>query len=165
MNPVSRPLARLAYTIGFYGSDGIHLRALKPGMSKAQEIRDRLGPPESDWSNDDGSTTWAYPRGPQGTQCWMLTLDGRGVLQQIEQALTEENFARIETGWSAERVRRLLGTPGKESEFPLKPELVWEWRVAPVTAGFDAYFHVHLSPNGFVTGTSRREDSPGGNAA
>jgi hypothetical protein len=165
MNPVSRLLARLAATIGFYGGDGIHLRALKPGLSKAKDIRERLGSPESDWSNDDGSTTWAYPRGPQGTRCWMLTLDDRGILQQIEQALTEENFARIETDWSAERVRRLLGKPGKETEFPLKPELVWEWRVTPVTPGFDAYFHVHFRPNGFVTATSRREESPGGGAA
>ena len=165
MNPVSRLLARLAYTFHFYGGDGMHLRALKPGASKAQDIRQRLGPPESEWSNDDGSTTWAYPRGPEGFRCWMLTLDDRGVLQKIEQALTEENFARIETGWSAERVRRLLGKPGKETEFPLKPEVVWEWRVTPAMPGVDAYFHVHFSLNGFVTGTSRREDSPGGNAA
>ncbi|MCF8178761.1 MAG: hypothetical protein K9J74_09660 [Sulfuritalea sp.] len=162
MNPVSRLLARLASTVGFYGGDSIHLRALKPGRSKPADIHERLGPPEAKWSNDDGSATWEYPRGPEGTQCWMLTLDDRGVLQHIEQALSEESFARIQTGWSAERVRRLLGKPRNEMEFPLKPEVVWEWRVATTTPGADAFFHVHFSPNGFVTGTSRREDSPGG---
>lgn len=165
MNPVARLLARLAYTIGFYGCDDVHLRALKPGTSNAQDIRQRLGPPEAEWSNEDGSATWAYPRGPEGFRCWMLTLDSRSVLQKIWQALAEENLARIEAGWSAERVRRLLGKPGKETEFALKPEVVWEWRIAPATPGFDAYFHVHFSPDGFVTGTSRREESPGGNAA
>lgn len=162
MNPLSRSLAALAAAIGFYGCDGIHLRKLKPGSATAREVRERLGAPAAEWPQDDGGATWEYPRGPEGTRCWMLTLDARGVLQKIEQALTEENFARIETGWSAERVRRLLGRPASEMEFPHKPEVVWEWRIEPALPGQRAWFHVHFSPDGFVTGTSRREESPGG---
>ena len=161
MNPLSRILAVLASAIGFYGCDATHLAELKPGTSTAQEVRERLGPPATEWPNADGSVTWEYPRGPEGTRCWMLTLNQRGVLQKIEQALTEENFARIEKGWSAEQVRRLLGKPASEVTFPLKPEVVWDWRIDPATTGNRAYFHVHFSLDGFVTRTSRREEAPG----
>lgn len=159
MNPLSRAFAAFASAIGFYGGDSIHLAALKPGESTAQEVLERFGRPFAEWPNSDDSTTWEYPRGPEGTRCWMLTLDGRGVLQKVEQALTEENFARIEKGWSAKQVRRLLGKPAGEAEFPLKPEVVWEWRIDPVSSGNRAFFHVHFSMNGYVTATSRREES------
>jgi len=162
MNSLSRILAALASIIGFYGCDGDHLAALKPGISTAQEVRERLGAPGTEWPHGDGSVTWEYPRGPEGTRCWMLTLDANGVLQKIDQALTEENFARIGKGWTAEQVRRLLGKPTSEVRFPLKPEVVWDWRIDPVTPGNKAWFHVHFTPEGVVTGTSRREEAPVG---
>jgi hypothetical protein len=161
MNFLSRLLAVLASAIGFYGCDNAHLEALKPGFSTAQEVRARLGPPAAEWPNPDGGATWEYPRGPEGTRCWMLTLDQRGVLLKIDQALTEENFARVAKGWSGEQVRRLLGKPASETSFPLKPEVVWEWRIDPSIPGNRAFFHVHFSTDGIVTGTSRREDTPG----
>jgi hypothetical protein len=161
MNPLSRALAAFASIIGFYGCDAAHLADLKPGISTAQEVRERLGVPAAEWPNGDGSVTWEYPRGPEGTRCWMLTLSDRGVLQKVEQALTEENFARVQKGWSAEQVRRLLGKPASEVKFPQKPEVVWDWRIDPTTAGNRAWFHVHFSLDGVVTGTSRREETPG----
>ncbi len=161
MNPLSRILAVLASAIGFYGCEGAHLAELKPGISNAQEVRKRLGPPAAEWPNTDGSVTCEYPRGPEGTRCWMLRLNQGGVLQKIEQALTEENFSRIEKGWGAAQVRRLLGKPASEVKFPLKPEVVWDWRIDPATTGNRAFFHVHFSLDGFVTGTSRREETPG----
>jgi hypothetical protein len=161
MNFLSRLLAVLASAIGFYGCDSAHLEALKPGFSTAQEVRARLGPPAAEWPNPDGGATWEYPRGPEGTRCWMLTLDRRGVLQKIDQALTEENFALIAKGWNGDQVRRLLGKPASETPYPLKPEVVWEWRIDPAFSGNRAFFHVHFGPDGIVTGTSRREDSPG----
>ena len=160
MEPLSRALAAFASAIGFYGCDGFHLARLKPGDATARDVRERLGPPAAEWPNSDGGATWEYPRGPQGTRCWMLTLDDRGVLQKIEQALTEANFSRIENGWSAEQVRRLLGKPASEVTFPLKPEVVWEWRIEPMISGNRAFFHVHFSMNGYATGSSRREESP-----
>ena len=160
MNPLSRTLTALAAAVGFYGCDAAHLADLKPGISTAQEVRERLGPPEMEWPNRDGSVTWEYPRGPEGTRCYMLTLNQRGVLQGIEQALTAENFARIQKGWSAEQVRRLLGKPASEVKFPLQPEVVWDWRIDATVPGNRAFFHVHFSLDGIVTGTSRREESP-----
>ena len=160
MNSLSRALAAFASIIGFYGCDAAHLADLKPGSSTAQEVRERLGAPAAEWPNSDGSVTWEYPRGPEGTRCWMLTLNDRGVLVTIDQALTDENFARIQKGWSAEQVRRVLGKAGSETKFPLKSEVVWEWRIDPAIPGGRAFYHVHFNLDGFVTGTARREDSP-----
>ena len=162
MKPLLRSLAAVAARVGFHGFDALHFARLKPGSATTGEVRERLGTPAADWTNGDGGTTWESTRGPEGSSCWMLTLDARGVLRTVEQALTEENFARIEKGWSAERVRRLLGRPASEMEFPLKPEVVWDWRIEPALPGNRAWFHVHFSPDGFVTGTSRREESAGG---
>ncbi len=161
MNPLARAFAVLASAVGFYGCDGAHLAELKPGISTAREVRERLGTPNMEWPNGDGSVTWEYTRQPEGVQCWMLTLNQGGVLLKIEQALTDDNFARIEKGWSAKQVQRLLGKPRGEAKFPLKPEVVWEWRIAPRFAGNNAFFHVHFNLDGVVTGTSRREESPG----
>ncbi len=162
MNPLTRLLAALASVLGFYGCDAAHLADLKPGVSTAQEVRERLGAPGAEWPNADGSVTWEYTRQPQGTRCYMLTLNQGGVLQTIEQVLTEANFARIEKGWSAEQVRRLLGKAAGEAKFPLKPEVVREWRIEPATPGNNAFFHVHFTLDGFVTHTSRREEPPVG---
>jgi hypothetical protein len=160
MNPLTRLLAALASVFGFYGCDAAHLADLKPGVSTAQEVRERLGVPGAEWPNADGSVTWEYTRQPQGTRCYMLTLNQGGVLQKIDQVITEANFARIEKGWSAEQVRRLLGQAAGEAKFPLKPEVVREWRMEPKTPGNNAFFHVHFTPDGFVTHTSRREEPP-----
>jgi hypothetical protein len=123
-------------------------------------VRERLGAPTAEWPHDDGGATWEYTRRPEGTRCWMLTLDARGVLQKIEQALTEENFARIETGWSAERVRRLLGRPASEMEFPLQARsglgLAHRTGAARTTRLVPCAFqpgrirHRHLAPRGIA---------------
>lgn len=165
MNPLLKSLATLAAAVGFYGCDGAHLDALKPGISTVQEVRERFGPPVAEWPNTDGSITLEYPRGPEGVVCWMITVNERGILQKVEQALTEENFARIEKGWPPEQVRRLLGRPASEVTFPLKPEVVWDWRITPSISSNRAWFHVHFSVRDgipqSVTGTSRREETPG----
>ena len=57
-------------------------------------------------------------------------------------------------------VRRVLGKAGSETKFPLKSEVVWEWRIDPAIPGGRAFYHVHFSLDGFVTGTARREDAP-----
>ena len=161
MKPVCLALP-LLFAIGLSGCDATRLANLRPGSSMATEVRALFGAPAAEWPNPDGSVTWEYPRGPEGTRTWMLTLDPRSVLQSIGQALTEENFARIQHGWRPEQVRRLLGKPSGTVRFPQKAEEVWEWRIAPLEPINSARFPVHFGPDGRVTGTSRREEAPVG---
>ena len=147
--------------LGLAACDAVNMKDLKPGVSTGYDVRDKLGKPGIEWRNDDGSVTWEYTRQPEGFECWMLTLNQAGVLQKIEQALTADNFARVEKGWKEMQVRRLLGKPRSEVKFPLKPEVVWEWRIEPTARGNNAFFHVHFNLEGTVTGTSRREELAG----
>lgn len=133
--------------------------SLEPGRSSAEDIRGRLGQPATEWHNEDGSVTWEYPQGPEGTTCHMLTLDSKRVLVQVEQVLADAYFARVETGWTHDRVRRLLGRPRSTVFFPLKREEVWDWRIEPTLPGTRALFNVHFDEAGAVTGTSRTEES------
>lgn len=135
--------------------------SLKPGIG-GDEIRSRFGPPASEWHNEDGTVTWEYPQGPEGQQCHMLTLDAARVLLRVEQVLAEPYFARIEKGWTHDRVRRLLGRPRTAVFFPLKREEVWDWRIESSHPGTQVLFNVHFDEAGAVTGTSRSEQSPGG---
>jgi hypothetical protein len=129
MNPLSRFLAAIASILGLVGCGSSPMEQLKPGISTAQEIRSRLGAPGMEWPNADGGATWEYSGQPEGSQCWMLTLDARGVLQNLEQTLTDKHLARIEAGWTETQVRRLLGKPRSEVKSERKPEVVWEWKV------------------------------------
>jgi hypothetical protein len=133
--------------------------SLEPGHSTAEQIRARIGAPAETWHNEDGSVTWEYPQGPEGTTCHMLTLDARHVLARIEQVLDEVHFARIERGWGHDRVRRLLGRPRSTVFYPLKREEVWDWRIESPFPDRRVLFNVHFDEFGAVTGTSRSEES------
>jgi hypothetical protein len=134
------------------------LGALEPLKSTGAEIIARLGEPAETWHNEDGTATWEYPQGPEGTRCHMLTLDAAHVLLRIEQVLSEEYFARIEKGWTHDRVRRLLGRPRTTVFYPLKREEVWDWRIESPFPGTRVLFNVHFDETGAVTGTSRSEE-------
>jgi hypothetical protein len=136
--------------------------ALEPGRSTAEQVRAQLGPPLETWHNEDGSVTWEYPQGPEGSTCHMLTFDARHVLAHVDQVLAEANFARIEKGWSHDRVRRLLGRPRSTVFYPLKREEVWDWRIESPFPDRRVLFNVHFDEAGAVTGTSRSEESTGG---
>lgn len=160
MNPLSRFLAAIASILGLVGCGSSPMEQLKPGISTAQEIRSRLGAPGMEWPNADGGATWEYSGQPEGSQCWMLTLDARGVLQNLEQTLTDKHLARIEAGWTETQVRRLLGKPRSEVKSERKPEVVWEWKVEAAFPGGRAFYHVYFDPAGTVTRIDRREDAP-----
>ena len=132
-----------------------------PGQTEAEVVA-RLGPPTGRYTLPAGGQRLEYATGPYGRTTVMVDLGGDGRVTASQQVLTEANFARIEKGWSAEQVRRLLGQAAGEVKFPLKPEVVREWRIEPTTPGNNAFFHVHFTLDGFVTHTSRREEPPVG---
>jgi SmpA / OmlA family len=142
--------------------DGVNLQALKPGVSTAEEVRARMGPPSAEHANADGSVTYEYNRQPQGADCYMITIGRDRIVQRIEQVLTEANLARVQPGMDRDDVRRLLGGPGSVSQFPAVNEEVWDWRVAGMLPTEEAHFHVHFdAATGLVTRTTRRVEPKG----
>lgn len=133
--------------------DIVNLKELKPGISTAFEVRDRMGSPAMEWREGDGSVILEYPRTPEGMVNYMIVISQDNVLQEIRQVLTEENFAKIEPGMSREAVRRLLGKPAHDVYFSLKKERVWDWKTKSETS-MDWFFNVHFNEEGRVVKTS-----------
>jgi hypothetical protein len=136
--------------------------SLVPGVATGADIRARFGPPAEEWHNEDGTVTWEYPQGPEGTTCHMLTLDAARMLLKVEQVLAEPYFARITRGWTHDRVRRLLGRPRSTVYFPLKREEVWDWRIESAFPNTRALFNVHFDEFGAVVASGRVEENPPG---
>src|SRR5690606_15847829 len=51
---------------------GLARRVLRPGQSSAADVRSMLGRPEAIHEGDDGTRIQEYPRGPAGTETWMV---------------------------------------------------------------------------------------------
>ncbi len=67
---------------GYSGSN------LKPGVSTLAEVHATMGAPPMAWKNPDGSEQLAYPRGPAGTQTFMVHVGPDGKLRRIERCWT-----------------------------------------------------------------------------
>ena len=137
----------------FSACDGMALQDLKPGVSTDRDIRNRMGRPETEWQDADGTRTWEYPRTPEGMVNYMIVIGPDNVLREVRQVLTEENFARVQAGMHREDVRRLLGKPAHENHFPLRKEHVWDWKTKSESS-MDWFFNVHFSEAGLVVRTS-----------
>src|SRR5574337_920466 len=143
----------LLSTLGLPGCDRVAMQELRPGVSTAQEVKARMGPPNHEWLNADGSVTWEYSRQPEGTECFMATIGSDHILRGIEQVLTEANFARIQPGMTPPEVLRRLGKPAKKEFFELKQEHVWSWLIDCRMPGQKIYFTVSFNADGRVTGS------------
>lgn len=136
-------------------------RGLTPGVSGLAEVLATMGEPAMRWDDPDGRIQLAYPRGPMGTQTFMVHIAADGRLERIDKVLEEENFARIEHGKSGKaEVLRLLGPsyPGWTAYFEARDELVWEWRICDAggrQAKFDVLFD---GTTGIVRSTCLRPD-------
>lgn len=134
--------------------DSINLNELKPGISTAFEVRDRMGAPTMEWKDADGSVIWEYPRTPEGVVNYMIVIGPDNILREIRQVLTDENFARVQAGMSRDEIRRLLGKPAHELYFSLKKEHVWDWKLKTEPGGIESFFNVHFDENWRVLKTS-----------
>lgn len=133
--------------------DADRLDRLRPGRTTAGEVKDVMGQPTLEWREADGSRVWEYPRTPQGLVNYLVLIGPDDVLREVQQALTEENFARVRVGMTQDQVRRLLARPAHETYFPLKRETIWDWKTK-VDSGMEWYFNVHFDSDGRVSGTS-----------
>jgi hypothetical protein len=131
---------------------------LQPGVSSEDEVRRTMGPPALELSNPDGSRQLAYPKGPMGTQTFMVRVGRDGLVQGIEQVLTDDRFYRIVPGITRDDVLRLIGPPSETMDFPRLQQVAWEYRYQD-TWGYTAFLSVMIDRQGVVVGrTTRRID-------
>ena len=148
----------LSACAGYGGSN------LIPGKSSVSEVVASMGVRMMTWKDPDGREQLAYPRGPAGTQTFMVFIAPDGRLERIEKVLDMEHFARIESGKSdLPGVMRLLGPvmPQNVAYFEARDELVWSWLFCDSwnrLAYFDVLFD---ATTGRVRTTQQRPDLRG----
>jgi hypothetical protein len=131
---------------------------VQPGITSAEEVVRTKGPPAVEIANPDGSKNMAYPRGYFSGQTFMVRVGRDGLVQSVEQVLTDERFYRIVPGLTRDDVLRLIGPPVETMEFPRLEQVAWEYRYRD-TWGYDAFLSVMIDTRGIVVGrTTRRID-------
>jgi len=136
---------------------------LKPGVSTLPEVTASMGEPALVWKNPDGSEQLAYPRGPAGTQTFMVFVGADGKLQRIEGVLDMAHFAKIQEGMSKEQVLRIIGPSGPlwTQTYTRSNTLAWSWLFCD-SASFQAFFDVMFDATaGMVKSTGQRPNEQG----
>jgi len=101
--------------------------SISPG-TPAQQVQARVGAPTDIWKSPDGSEVWEYPRGPLGTETYMITLGPDREVRSVRQVLTDQNISKLKAGMSRDEVRRMLGKPGSIKVTESLNEETWWWR-------------------------------------
>ncbi len=132
--------AALAFLAGCasYGGYG-----LTPGVDGEARLAAVMGEPAAKWRNTDGSSDWAYPRGPTGYDTFMVHVSGAGKIASIEKVLDPAHFARVVRGLDKDQVLRIVGPPARVEEFASRGETAWDYRFMD-SWGYSSYFTVLL---------------------
>lgn len=134
------------------------LDKLAKGISTEGDVRAVMGPPDTVWEEEDGARIMEYPKGPEGARSWMFRIDPNGKMQDYHQALTAENFAKVQPGMTKGDVRWLLGKPRSVVPYKLSGEEVWDWRYLATNPGRQL-FNVHFDmQTGKVKRVSNSDD-------
>jgi len=137
-------------------------RGLQPGTSTEAEVRRTMGEPAMQFPNGDGSRQLAYPRGPLGTQTYMVHVRRDGVLDTIEPVLRDGVFNGIRPGLTQDDVLRMIGPPRDTMSFPRQGHTAWDWKYQD-TWGYPAIFSVTFDRDGrVVSKISQRLDRSDG---
>lgn len=135
------------------------LDKLAKGISGESDVRMVMGQPGTVFEEDDGTRVLEYPKGPEGARTWMFRIGADGKLQDYHQALTEENFAKIQPGMTKGDVRWMLGKPRRIVPLKNLNEEVWDWRYLSVNPAV-RMFNVHFDmTTGNVKRTSSTDDT------
>jgi len=87
----------------------------------------------------------------------MITLGPDQVVRQLDQVLTEANYAKARPGMTRDQIRRLLGRPARVETFANLGEEVWEWRIEGMPHNEETYFNVFFDTgSGLVSKAGKR---------
>jgi outer membrane protein assembly factor BamE (lipoprotein component of BamABCDE complex) len=101
---------------------------LTAGKSTAADVESLMGRADYKHAAAGGSSVWFYTR-PSGGHTYAVRLGPDGIVRGVENRLTEENIAKLESGVSRrEDVRALLGPPHFVSRFDRQQREVWEYK-------------------------------------
>jgi len=145
--------------------DAKRIDKLEEGVATEADVRQQFGDPSTIIEKADGSKLMEYPRQPEGSTNYLITIGTDGKMSSLRQLLTPANFAKVQPGLGRDEVRKLLGKPAKTHRFALKPdEEIWDWRF--IDSGVPKVFSVTFGADAKVTssavGNDPRETHTGG---
>ena len=109
--------------------DAKRIEKLEEGVATEADVRQQFGDPVTITEKADGSKIMEYPRQPEGSSNYLITIGADGRMSALRQLLTPATFAKVRPGLAKDEVRRMLGKPAKTQRFALKPdEEIWDWR-------------------------------------
>ena len=109
--------------------DQQRIEKLEEGLSTEADVRKLFGEPVQITERADGARVLEYPRQPEGSTNYLITIGADGKMSALRQLLTPANFAKVQPGMDQSELRRTLGRPAKTQSFAMKPdEEVWDWR-------------------------------------
>lgn len=149
-------LTSLVLASGLLACDNQRIEKLEEGVATEADVRKQFGEPLAVFNEADGSRVFEYPRQPEGSTNYFITIGTDGKMSALRQVLTEANFAKVTVGQDKNEVRRRLGRPAKAMTFALKNEEVWDWRY--VAGGQKKEFNVTFDADGHVLRTGSRDD-------
>jgi hypothetical protein len=133
------------------GCDRVATGELRAGQSTVADMKFQMGEP-SEVRRDGDREIWVYPLGPEGVKTYFMTVGASGVLEKIDQVLTEANFARVQNGMTHNDVVAILGRHGKEQRYAMSyNEITRSWKFNKDNA--DLFFQVTYDGSGRVKAT------------
>jgi hypothetical protein len=157
-------LAAVAFvTLGLCGCASYDGSSLRAGVATESEARALMGTPAAEYAAQDGTRRLAYPRGPLGTQTYVVTVGADGRVQDVRNVLTDGTFNRIQPGMTEPQVLEMIGPPGDSMHFSLSNNHAWDYRYMD-TWGYPAIFSVTFDAQGQVVSKFSRRIERGSNS-
>lgn len=121
---------------------------IPPGTPRDAVIA-RSGPPTRVVPLPGGGERLQYSLQPTGREAWMVDVDASGKVVRAYQALTFENFNRIQPGWTMADVEREFGPPAKVDSVASWRGPIWTWRWRD-NANADMFYYVYFDERAIV---------------
>jgi hypothetical protein len=101
---------------------------VQAGASQSDLVA-KLGPPKEVYTLPDGNKRLLWPTRPLGETTTAAVVNPAGVVVNIEQALTVENFSQAQVGvWTQHDVQARFGLPEETGYFAGVKLTVWTYR-------------------------------------
>lgn len=121
---------------------------IPPGTPRDAVIA-RSGPPARVVALPGGGERLQYSLQPTGREAWMVDVDASGKVVRAWQALTLENFNRIQPGWTMADIEREFGPPARVDGVASWRGPIWTWRWRD-NANADMFYYVYFDEQGIV---------------
>ncbi len=126
--------------------------SLNPGTT-IEQARAALGRPTATYPLQNGGSRLQYSNQPFDQSVWNADFDANGRLVRAEQMMSDDAFARVQSGKDTrEDVLREFGPPAESFNYRLRNETAWMYRY--FTYGrFHAAMFIYFGPAGVVKRT------------